>query len=85
MVKIDGLAGLQSGACGLNQERENITEHEYFGQIIDVDQGVLWGVEEMHYPAESHVDRCCEQGGSDESEDRGNKVRDERLGFVVGD
>lgn len=53
----------QSGTARLDEETENVAEHEDAGKPSRSDYGAMSGVDGADESAERHVQGCCEEDG----------------------
>ncbi len=77
--------GQDSSAPTLDEECEDVTEDETLRQPGHADDRVRFCVRSAYDSAESHVDRCGEEGWRDEDEEGLNDVGRERFGMTVTD
>lgn len=60
----------QSGTARLDDETENVSEHEDAGKPSRSDYGAMSGVDGADESAECHVQGCCEEDGPEQKQGR---------------
>lgn len=76
--------GLDACAAGLNEEGEDVADHEDLCEPLQADERVLLSIEDANDAAEGHVDGRSVQSGCDKNEEALHDVESQALWIRVG-